>query len=530
MHRILISDPIQDIGLDLLRDSGAEVRFVEPEEKERLAELLPGYDALVVRSGTQVTAELLDAGTDLKVVGRAGIGVDNVDVAAATERGILVVNAPTANVVSATEHTFALLLALARKVTFADASMRHEKWERKKFVGMELQGKTLGVVGFGRIGQRVAARAQAFEMKVLAFDPYLEPAVARRLDVDLLPLDDVLSRADVVTIHTPLTDSTRNLIDARKLALMKDGALLINCGRGGTVDEAALLEALGGVDGDGGKLAGAALDVFSQEPPDEYSLSHHPRVVTTPHIGAQTREAQERIATETAKMVLAALDGSLAVTAVNLPFASTGTRGEPYLALAEQLGRLAGELVGGALSRVQVDLWGIDEGLRRPLTVAVVKGVLSPVVGDGINYVNAERVAEARGVELVSSAHSRAADYPHLVGVSLEADGQPVALAGTLIGELDPRVVRFAGFRLEFRPEGVLLVLRNADVPGVVGKLGSLLGRAGVNIADIHLARRDGEPNALAVLRLDTVPGEEVLDDLRALDEVDEARVVDLTA
>ena len=525
MHRILISDPIQDIGLDMLRDSGAEVRFVEPEEKERLAELLPGYDALVVRSGTQVTAELLDAGTDLKVVGRAGIGVDNVDVAPATERGILVVNAPTANVVSATEHTFALLLSLARKVPFADASMRQEKWQRKKFVGMELQGKTLGVVGFGRIGQRVAARAQAFEMKVVAFDPYLDPSVARRLDVDLLPLDDVLSRADVVTIHTPLTDATRNLIDAEKLALMKDGALFINCGRGGTVDEAALLEAL-----EGGKLAGAALDVFSKEPPEEYPLSHHPKVVTTPHIGAQTREAQERIATETAKMVLAALDGSLAVTAVNLPFASTGTRGEPYLALAEQLGRLAGELAEGALSRVQVDLWGIDEGLRRPLTVAVVKGVLSPVVGEGINYVNAERVAEARGVDLVSSAHSRSGDYPHLVGVSLQADGEPVEVTGTLIGERDPRVVRFAGFRLEFRPEGVLLVLRNADVPGVVGKLGSLLGAAGVNIADIHLARRDGEPDALAVLRLDTVPGEQVLEDLRALDEVSEARVVDLTS
>ena len=236
------------------------------------------------------------------------------------------------------------------------------------------------------------------------------------------------------------------------------------------------------------------------------------------------------VATETAKMVLAALDGSLAVTAVNLPFASTGTRGEPYLALAEQLGRLAGELAEGALSRVQVDLWGIDEGLRRPLTVAVVKGVLSPVVGEGINYVNAERVAEARGVDLVSSAHSRSGDYPHLVGVSLQADGEPVEVTGTLIGERDPRVVRFAGFRLEFRPEGVLLVLRNADVPGVVGKLGSLLGAAGVNIADIHLARRDGEPDALAVLRLDTVPGEQVLEDLRALDEVSEARVVDLTS
>jgi len=531
MHRILIADPIDDIGLTILRESGAEVRQVQPEEKDRLAELLPGHDALVVRSATQVTAELLDAGSDLKVVGRAGIGVDNVDVAAATERGVLVVNAPTANVLSATEHTFALLLALARKVPGAHASLTAEKWERKKFVGMELQGKTMGVVGFGRIGQRVAARARAFEMKVAAYDPYLDPAVARRLEVEMLPLDDVLARADVVTLHTPLTEATRNLIDAAKLARMKQGALLINCGRGGTVDEAALLASL-----ESGHLGGAALDVFSHEPPTDFALIHHPKVVVTPHIGAQTREAQERIATETANMLLAALGGSLSVTAVNLPFSSTGTRGEPYLALGEQIGRLAGQLCAGGLSRLEVDLWGIDESLRRPLTVAVVKGVLAPMVGEAVNYVNAERVAENRGIEVVVSEHSRAADYPHLVGVTLEgvtmegAGGdRRVELAGTLLAERDPRIVRFAGFRLEFRPTGILLVLRNADVPGVIGRFGTLLGKAGVNIADIHLARRDGDTDALAVLRLDTAPAKPVLDALRALDEVREALVVDLS-
>jgi D-3-phosphoglycerate dehydrogenase len=361
-------------------------------------------------------------------------------------------------------------------------------------------------------------------MQVVAHDPFLDPSLARRLEVELLPLDDLLRRSDVVTLHTPLTDHTRNLVDARRIALMKPGALLVNAGRGGTLDEEALLAAL-----EEGRLGGAALDVFAHEPPVDRRLAEHPRVVATPHIGAQTREAQERIATETSRMVLAALDGSLAVTAVNLPFASTGTRGEPYLSLGEHVGRLAGALVDGALTRVEVDLWGIEEGLRRPLAVAVVKGVLTPFLGEAVNYVNAERVAEARGIEVVSSSHSRSPDYPHLVGVRLATGtGEPVEIAGTLFGERDPRIVRFAGFRLEFRPSGLLLVLRNLDVPGVVGKLGSLLGDAGVNIADIHLARRDEEREALAVLRLDGRLPEEVLERLRGLPEVREARVLEL--
>jgi D-3-phosphoglycerate dehydrogenase len=523
MHRILIADPIEDPGLELLRASGAEVHVVTAREKDDLAALLPGWHALVVRSATQVTAGLLAAGRDLKVVGRAGIGVDNVDVAAATERGILVVNAPTANVLSATEHTFALLLALARRVPAAHASLAGGAWERKRFVGVELQGKTLGVVGFGRIGRRVAARARAFEMRVVAYDPFLDPEVASRLDVEMAPLDELLAGADFVTLHTPLTAETRGLLDAGKLALMKPGAMLVNCGRGGVVDEAALAAAL-----DSGHLAGAALDVFAEEPPSDFSLMRHPKVVVTPHIGAQTHEAQERIATETAKMVLAALDGSLSVTAVNLPFAATGSRGEPFIALAEQLGRLAGQLFGGRLNRVEVGLWGIDEALRRPLAVAAVKGVLTPVMGDGINYVNAEGAAASRGVEVVSSLHSGPSDYPQAVAVRLGGGGaEEVEVAGTLVGDRNPRVVRFAGFRLEFRPAGVLLVVRNLDVPGVVGKLGTLLGEAGVNIADIHLARHD-ESDALAVLRLDSRPAAEVVDRLRALDEVREARVVDL--
>lgn len=521
MHRILITDPLDPTGLQILRDSGAEVVELAEDDRPRLREIVQGFDALVVRSATKVTADLLRAGESLKVVGRAGIGVDNVDVKTATELGILVVNAPTANLISATEHTFALLLGLARKIPGADASLRSGEWKRKQFVGLELQGKTLGVVGFGRIGQRVAERARAFGMTVLAHDPFLEESVARKLEVELLDLEPLLERSDVVTLHVPLTEQTRGLIGEEELHRMKPGALLINCARGGVVDEEALLEAL--VEG---TLGGAGLDVFSKEPPTDFSLMRHPKVVATPHIGAQTREAQERISTETARMVLAALDGSLAVTAVNLPFRPAGTRAEPYLLLGEQLGRMAGILLGGSAQRLQIDLWGIEDVLRQPLAVAVLKGALMTFLGEAVNYVNAERIAESRGIEVIRSTHSRTGDYPHLIGVTLSSEGRSIELAGTVFGERDPRIVRFGGFPLEFRPEGRLLVLRNQDRPGVVGRIGQILGESEVNIADIHLARL--ESDALAVLRLDSEPPSALVERLSDLPEVRTVQLVDL--
>jgi D-3-phosphoglycerate dehydrogenase len=314
MHRILISDSLESSGIEILRSSGAEVTLLAEADRPRLAEILPDYDALVVRSMTKVTRELIAAGTRLKVIGRAGIGVDNIDVPAATERGILVVNAPTANLMSACEHTFALLFSLARAVPAADATMKAGQWNRKPFVGVELDGKTMGIVGFGRIGQRVAERAKGFGMKVIAYDPFLDAATARRLEVEPAELDDLVARCDVLTFHTPLTGSNRGLLSAERIATMKKGALVVNCARGGLIDEPALLAAL-----DSGHLGGAALDVYAEEPPTYWDLARHPKVVATPHIGAQTREAQERIAIETAQMVLAALAGSKDIAAVNLP-------------------------------------------------------------------------------------------------------------------------------------------------------------------------------------------------------------------
>jgi D-3-phosphoglycerate dehydrogenase len=449
MYRILIADPLHAAGLEILEQAGAEIHLLTKEERPRLAELIADFDALVVRSMTTVDASLLAAGERLKVVGRAGVGVDNVDVAAATERGILVVNAPTANLMSAVEHTFALLLALARNVPAAERSLRSGEWSRKEFQGVELHGRTLGVVGLGRIGQQVAARARAFGMKVVAYDPFLDAAVAKRLDIELMEIDDLVAAVDIVTLHIPLTEQTRNLLSRERLAKMKPGALLINCARGGVVDEAALLEAL-----DEERLAGAALDVFAEEPPTGSPLVDHPRVVITPHIGAQTREAQERVATETARMLLAALEGSLAVTAVNLPFISTGVLGEGLVALAEQLGELASSVLDGSLQELKVGLWGIDEEMEVPLTVAVVKGALTPFLGETVNFVNAEHLAEGRGIDVARSSHRQPGEYPQLIEVRLTGEGGTTEVGGTLFAATDPRVVHFDGYRLEFRLKG----------------------------------------------------------------------------
>lgn len=522
-HRVVVADPLAPAGLAVLREAGLEVVGAHGAAPAELRALAASADALLVRSRTRVDRELLSAGRRLQVVGRVGIGVDNVDLEAATERGILVFNVPSANLLSATEHTLALILALARGLPRADAAMKAQEWDRKRFVGVELHGKTLGIVGLGRIGQQVAARARAFGMEVVAHDPFLDPVVADRLGVPLLGFPDLLSGADVVTLHVPLTPRTRGLLGAAELARMKEGALLVNCARGGVVDEAALLEAL-----DSGLLAGAALDVFEEEPLRDWRLAGHPLVVATPHLGAQTREAQDRAAVEAARMTLEALRGSLAISAVNLPFSWDGHRDPGYLVLAEQLGKLAAALLNGAVRSVAADFWGLEATLHQPVSLAAARGALLDSLGDTVSYVNVGRIAESRGVELVTRCHAGGADYPNLLGLTVGDGAAEVILAGTLFDGRRPRVVRFGRIPLEFTPEGKLLVLRTLDRPGVVGTVGTLLGEAGVNIADIHLARRDGEEDAWTVLRLDEVPGLELLGRLRTLPEMRIARLVDL--
>lgn len=522
MARILICDPLHATGVALLRQAGHQVSELAAEEKDEIARHAAGAEALVVRSGTQVTSALMDAaGAQLRVIGRAGVGVDNVDIQAATERGILVVNAPTANLLSATEHTFALLLALLRRVPAADRALKDSRWDRKAFVGTELWGKTLGIVGFGRIGRGVARRAQAFEMKVIAHDPFLDDEAIRRHDVEPRSLEALLAEADAISLHVPMTASTKNLLDAERLATIKASAVLVNCARGGVVDEEALLAAL-----EGDRLAGAGLDVFAHEPPTDFALAAHPKVVSTPHVGAQTREAQLRIAEDTARMVDRALAGSLAVTAVNLPFRPAGSQGEPFLELAERLGLVASSLLEGGIRRIDTALHGIDEELQSPIAIAALRGSLSPFV-DEVNVVNASRIAEGRGIEVVRAVHDRPVGHPFKIEIRLRGGDGQVEVAGTLVHGHDPRVVKLDDHLLEFSPRGTLLVVRNEDVPGVVGSLGSVLGEAGVNIAAIHLSRQPGGSEALAVVRLDTRPAPAVVSRLEALDAVRRIRVVD---
>jgi len=521
-YRILISDPMESIGLDMLRASGHEVVELTPADKPRLPEILGDFDALVVRSETKVTAELLAAGRRLKVVGRAGIGVDNVDVRAATQQGVLVVNAPTANLVSATEHTLTLMLALARNVAQADRDLKAGKWSRKNFVGTELQGKKLGVIGFGRIGQQVARRARAFDMEILAYDPFLDAEQIRRADAIPLTLDELMVQADVITLHVPLTDATRNLINSERLAKMQPHALLINCARGGVVDEEALLEAL-----EADVLAGAALDVFAEEPLKDFRLVQHAKVVATPHLGAQTQEAQERISTQTAKMVVDALNGSLSISAVNLPFRSAGAAGEPYLHLAEKLGHLASCLCHeGGIRRVEVVVASLDASLREPLQVAALRGVLRRSIGEKVNYVNAQTIAREREIEC-RLASTTTSDYPNQITVKVVGEKSSIEVAGSLFHGGDERVVALDGYALEFRPKGHALIISNRDVPGVVGRLGTLLGEAQVNIAEIHLARRQSENRAVAVIRLDEPLAAEMLKRVLAIPEIVSAEPVD---
>lgn len=531
LFRVVIADPLAPEGLGLLREAGCEVVDARAEDGAGLRAALAGADALMVRSRTRVDADLLAAGERLRVVARAGIGVDNIDLDAASGRGILVVNVPAANLLSATEHTFALLLALARNVASAHRALADGEWGRSRFVGTELHGKTLGIVGLGRIGREVAKRARAFGMAIVAYDPYLDRAVAERQGIELLDLGALLERVDAVTLHLPLTSETRGLLGAAELSRVKPGALLVNCARGGIVDEEALLAAL-----ESGRLGGAALDVFAEEPPTDRRLVEHPRVVATPHLGAQTREAQERASVEAARTVLDALGGSLAVSAVNLPFSWHGGWDSSYLVLAEQLGRLAAALVGGAVRRIEVDIEGIGDSLERPVALAAARGALLDALGPSVGFVNVEAIAAERGIEIVRSRRSGArtagkpggVGYGNLISVTAVDNDRSFALAGTLFDGLLPRVVRFGGVPLEFTPEGSLLVVRSYDRPGVVGRVGSLLGAGGVNIADVHLARKDGEEDAWTVFRLDQGPDEALLAELAMVPNVRTARRVDL--
>ncbi|HEX7118304.1 MAG TPA: phosphoglycerate dehydrogenase [Longimicrobiales bacterium] len=528
-YRIMIADRISAEGLEPLR---ADERFDVVERTglkgEELARALVGFDAVIVRSATRITRESLAYVDRLKVIGRAGVGVDNIDLDAATEKGIAVLNAPSGNTISAAELTMALLLSLVRRVPAADRSMKAGEWDRKSFTGVELYGKTLGLVGAGRIGGAVAKRARGFGMSVVAYDPFLSEERARSLEIELAPLDEVLRRADVLSLHTPLTEATANLIDDAKLRLLKPGAYVVNAARGGVVDEEALVRAVRER-----RLAGVALDVFADEPlPADHPLrALGADAVLTPHLGAATEEAQQNVAIEIVEAVRAALVDHDFSRAVNAPAigGEAMRRLRPLLDLAERLGTLAAALALGAVEAVEIRYAGEAEEALRPLGSAVVIGLLADVVGRGaVNFVNALHLAESRGIDVRRVRSGPRGDYAEYIEVRLSGGGKETCVAGALLAEGFPRVVRIDRFRVDIVPRGALVVLRNRDVPGVIGRVGMLLGEAGVNIAEYHQARLEAGGQALAAISVDGRLDAELVDALRRIPEVSDVKQVEL--
>ena len=526
-YRIFVADAIAASGLQpLAEDDRFELITRTGLSGDELANALRGMHGVIVRSATMITRDALRFASELRVIGRAGTGVDNIDLDAATERGIAVLNAPSGNTISAAELTFALMLTLARRVAAADRSMKAGEWDRKSFTGTELLGKVLGLVGAGRIGGEVARRARAFGMRVLAYDPFLTPERALALELELTPLDEVLAHADVLSLHIPLTETTAGIIGAEQLARMKRGALIVNASRGGVIDEAALAEALAS-----GQIGGAGLDVYAEEPlPADHPLRQAPRTVLTPHLGASTNEAQQNVAIEIAQAVRAALlEGDLS-RAVNAPAigGEEMRRLRPLLELADKLGQLGAVLLPAPIERIAVRYAGPEESAIRPIASAAVSGALRHAVGAGaVNLVNALRLAEARGITVERASLGAHGPQEEFVEVRLHSAGRDARVAGAVVAGRHPRIVRIDRFRVVVQPRGTLIVLRNRDVRGVIGRVGTALANSGVNIAEYHQARLQVGGEALAAISVDESVNEDVLASLRGLTDVLDVRVVD---
>jgi D-3-phosphoglycerate dehydrogenase len=519
-----VAEPIAAAGIESL-EADHDVIIAIGKSREELIADLAGADALIVRSGTKVDADLIAAAPNLRVIGRAGIGVDNIDLDAATRAGALVVNAPDANTISAAEHTMALLLAQARHVARADASLRGGRWERHRFRGVELHGKTLGVVGFGRIGTLVAQRASSFGMRILAYDPYIGEDRARRLGVELADLDTVLANADFVTVHLPRTKDTEGLFGEAAFGKMKEGARLINVARGGIVDEQALAEAVAG-----GRIGGAAVDVFANEPVTDSPLFDLDSVVVTPHLGASTSEAQERAGTSVARSVAEALAGDLVLAAVNVDLGpDVSAEIKPFLPLVESLGHIFASFAYGLPDELTVWAKGrLAESPVRPLALGALRGALQGVSEESVSYVNAPLLAEARGVTVREESTRRSAVYRSMVRLTGVVDGSPRAVAGTIMARKGAVLLEVDEYEMELPITDHMLLIRNDDIPGVIGKVGTYLGDHGINIADMVVGRhRDG--GAMMGVCVDGPLSDESLDDILGFEGVSAARYIDLT-
>jgi D-3-phosphoglycerate dehydrogenase len=519
--RVLIADKLSPAAVKIFEDRGIEVDVKVGLAPDRLVAGIGAYDGLAVRSATKVTAEVIAAADRLKVIGRAGIGVDNIDVDAATARGVIVMNTPFGNSITTAEHAIALLLALARQIPQADASTQAGKWEKNRFLGVELTAKTLGIIGCGNIGSIVADRALGLRMKVVAYDPYLSPARALDLGVELVSLDELLARADFITLHTPLTERTRDIIDASSLARMRRGVRIINCARGGLVDERALRAAL-----DSGHVAGAAVDVFSTEPAHDNPLFGHPNVVCTPHLGAATGEAQENVALQVAEQMAEYLLRGAISNAVNVPSitAEEAPKLRPFIALAEKLGSFVGQLTENGIKSLRIAYEGqVSQMNCKALTSAALAGMLRPMLQD-VNVVSAPLVARERGIVLEESTREAEGDYESLIQLTVLTARHERTVAGTVYADGRPRIVNINGIRMDAGFGRSMIYIRNLDKPGFIGRFGSTLGDADINIATFHVGREAPGGHAISLIEIDGELPSDVLARVQALPQVREAR------
>jgi D-3-phosphoglycerate dehydrogenase len=521
--RVLISDALSPAAVQIFSDRGLAVDF-EPtlgKDKDRLAEVIGRYDGLAIRSATKVTGKVLERATALKVIGRAGIGVDNVEIPAATARGVIVMNTPFGNSITTAEHAIAMMMALAREIPAADASTQAGRWEKNRFMGVEITGKTLGIIGCGNIGAIVADRAIGLKMRVVAFDPFLSPERALDLGVEKVELDELLARADIITLHTPLTDRTRNILSADSIGRTKPGVRIVNCARGGLVDEAALRSAL-----DRGHVAGAAFDVFSTEPATENPLFGHPHVICTPHLGAATTEAQENVALQIAEQMSDYLLKGAISNAVNFPSitAEEAPRLKPFIALAEKLGSFAGQLTETGLATVRVTFQGEVAGMKtKALTSAAVAGLLRPMLAD-VNVVSAPSIAKERGIVVEELTREADGDYDSLVSVTVATERGERSVAGTVFADGKPRIVDVKGLKIEAEFARSMIYVANEDRPGFIGRFATTLGDAGINIATFALGRDEPGGQAIALVTVDGAVPEAVLSRIQTIPGVRQAK------
>lgn len=525
--KVLVSDKLSDQGVKILKDAGLTVDVNTKLNPQELLQAIPNYDGLVVRSGTKVTKDVLAAATKLKVVGRAGSGLDNVDLEEATRRGIVVMNTPGGNTITTAEHSISLMLSMVRMIPQATASTKAGKWEKGRFTGIELYNKVLGVVGMGQIGGHVARLAQGLLMRVIAYDPYLSPETAQKAGVEKVALEELFRRADIITVHVPLTPETTKLINADSFKLMKDGVRIVNCARGGIVDETALYDALAS-----GKVAGAAMDVFEREPVDPNNpLLKSEAVVCTPHVGAATTEAQEQVAVAIAEQIADYLIKGIIRHAANLPSvpADLLPKLQPYLVLAEKMGAFVAQLYEGALQQVTIEYRGeVAELNTPPLTIAALRGLLNPILENNVNYVNAPVVAKERGIEVREVRSDDAGNFTSQLVLKIKTDRGVQQVAGTLYKKSEPRIVNVNGVPLEVTPSGSMLVLVNNDQPGVIGTIGTLLGDSHINIARMELGREAPNGRAISVIGIDAPVSSSLLEQLRRLPQILSAKQIRL--